>query len=63
MALHRLEKADMVTRVAHGIYVRPKTSTYIGQVLPSAEEVALAIAKRDRIRTVPTGSWALNAKD
>ena len=30
-------------------------------MLPSAEEVAEAIAKRDRIRTVPTGSYALNA--
>jgi hypothetical protein len=28
---------------------------------PSAEEVADAIIKRDRIRTVPTGSYALNA--
>jgi hypothetical protein len=30
-------------------------------LIPTAEEVAEAIAKRDRIRTVPTGSFALNA--
>jgi hypothetical protein len=30
-------------------------------LLPSAEEVAKAIAKRDRIRTIPTGVYALNA--
>jgi hypothetical protein len=30
-------------------------------LIPSAEEVAEAIAKRDKIRTVPTGSYALNA--
>jgi fumarylacetoacetate (FAA) hydrolase family protein len=30
-------------------------------VIPTAEEVGEAIAKRDRIRTVPTGSYALNA--
>jgi hypothetical protein len=30
-------------------------------LVPSAEEVAEAIAKRDKIRTVPTGSYALNA--
>jgi hypothetical protein len=30
-------------------------------MLPTAEEVAEAIAKRDRIRTLPTGSYALNA--
>jgi hypothetical protein len=29
--------------------------------VPSAEEVAEAITKRDRIRTVPTGNYALNA--
>ncbi|MGH7240457.1 MAG: DUF6088 family protein, partial [Candidatus Saccharimonadales bacterium] len=47
--------------VAQGIYVRPKISKYIGEILPSAEEVARAIAKRDRVRTVPTGAYALNA--
>ncbi len=61
LALHRLEKETTITRVAQGIYVRPKISKYIGKVIPSAEEVAEAIAKRDRIRTLPTGSYALNA--
>jgi ribosomal protein S19E (S16A) len=61
VALHRLEKDNIITRVAHGIYVRPKISKLIGPLTPSAEEVAEAIAKRDRIRTVPTGSYALNA--
>ena len=61
VALHRLEKDNIINRVAHGIYVRPKISKLIGPLTPSAEEVAEAIAKRDRIRTVPTGSYALNA--
>lgn len=61
VALHRLEKDTTITRVAQGIYVRPKKSKYIGDLIPSAEEVAEAIAKRDRIRTLPTGSYALNA--
>ena len=60
-ALDRLEKKQVIIRVAHGIYVRPKISKLIGVLLPSAEEVAEAIAKRDRIRTLPTGSYALNA--
>jgi hypothetical protein len=29
--------------------------------MPSAEEVAIAIAKRDKIRVIPTGSYALHA--
>jgi ribosomal protein S19E (S16A) len=61
LSLFRLEKEGAITRVAQGIYVRPKESNLIGKLKPSAEEIAEAIAKRDRIRTVPTGSYALNA--
>ena len=61
ISLFRLQKEGLIRRVAQGIYVRPKISKLIGLLLPSAEEVAEAIAKRDRIRTVPTGSYALNA--
>jgi hypothetical protein len=61
LSLHRLEKEKRITRVAQGIYVRPIISQYIGEVLPSAEEVAKGIAKRDRIRIVPTGVYALSA--
>jgi hypothetical protein len=60
-ALGRLEGKQVITRVAQGIYVRPKISKLIGPLVPSAEEVAAGIAKRDRIRTLPTGSYALNA--
>jgi hypothetical protein len=60
-SLERLEDKGVIIRVAQGIYVRPKISKLIGPLTPSAEEVAEAIAKRDRIRTMPTGSYALNA--
>jgi hypothetical protein len=60
-SLERLEDKGVLIRVSQGIYVRPKISKLIGFLTPSAEEVAEAIAKRDRIRTVPTGSYALNA--
>lgn len=60
-ALNRLEDKKIIVRVAHGIYVRPKMSEFIGPILPTAEEIAEAIAKRDKLRTVPAGSYALNA--
>ena len=60
-SLQRLEEKGEITRVAQGIYVRPKISEYIGTLMPSAEEIATAIAKRDKIRTIPTGVYALNA--
>jgi ribosomal protein S19E (S16A) len=61
LSLFRLEKEGVISRVAQGIYVRPKESSLIGKQKPTAEEVAEAIAKRDKIRTTPTGSYALNA--
>ncbi|MCX6317283.1 MAG: DUF6088 family protein [Bacteroidetes bacterium] len=61
LSLFRLEKQGVISRVAQGIYVRPKESSLLGKLMPTAEEVAEAIARRDRIRTVPTGSYALNA--
>ena len=61
LALHRLEKQGIITRIAQGIYVRPEISKHIGAVLPSAEEVAKVKEKRDRIKIVPTGVYALNA--
>ncbi|TAN15223.1 MAG: hypothetical protein EPN37_10175 [Chitinophagaceae bacterium] len=61
LSLHRLEKGGEIVRVAKGIYVRPKESELIGRIMPPAEEVATAIARRDRIRTLPTGTYALNA--
>jgi len=60
-ALQALKVKGLIRSVAHGIYVRPKVSEYIGEVLPTAEEVAQAIAKRDKIRIVPTGVYALHA--
>lgn len=60
-SLERLEDKKLIIRVAQGIYVRPKISKFIGTLTPTAEDVAEAIVKRDRIRTIPTGSYALNA--
>jgi Family of unknown function (DUF6088) len=58
-ALERLVISGELERIAQGIYVRPVVDEYIGKVLPSIEEIALAIAKRDRAKTVPTGSYAM----
>ena len=64
-ALHSLQKSGLLVRVAHGIYVYPKINTlkWLKEkyLLPTIDEIARAIAKRDKIRIVPTGSYALNA--
>ena len=58
-ALERLVKSKELYRVARGMYVRPTEDKYIGIVMPSIEDIALAIAKRDKARIVPTGSYAM----
>jgi Family of unknown function (DUF6088) len=58
-ALERLVHDDELRRVAFGIYARPVMDAVIGQVLPSIEEIALAIAKRDKARIVPDGNYAM----
>ncbi len=59
-ALQRLEGNGEIERIARGIYVRPKKSKVVGKVYPSIEEIARAIARRDRARIIPSGAFALN---
>ena len=58
--LLRLEKQGLLNRVAFGIYVYPKQSKLLGTLTPTLDEIAIAIAKRDKARIVPTGLYALN---
>lgn len=60
-ALHRLVKKRILHRLGRGIYTKPGYSKLIGkEALPSLEEIAAAIAKRDKVRIIPTGSMALH---
>lgn len=59
-ALLRLKEKDILVRLAHGIYLYPKIDEDLGILYPSTEEIAKAIAKRDKARIVPTGIQALN---
>ena len=59
-ALKRLVAKGDLERVAAGIYVRPEIDSVIGKVTPGIEDIAKAIAKRDKVRMVPTGVYALN---
>ena len=61
VALHRLAKSGEIERVSHGIYTRPEKCEIVGKVYPTPDEVAVAIAKRDRARIIPTGAYAMNA--
>jgi hypothetical protein len=57
--LQRLHNTEKIMRLAHGIYYIPKEDELLGIIKPSAEQIAEAIARRDKARLIPTGSFAL----
>ena len=61
-AFERLEDSEQLIRIARGIYCYPKIDKElgIGVLYPTFEEIASAIARRDKARIVPTGIYALN---
>jgi len=59
-SLLRLRNKKFLVRLAHGIYLYPKQDKLLGVLYPSIEDIANAIAKRDKARIIPTGIKALN---
>jgi len=61
-AFERMTASGKLIRVARGIYCFPKTDKVLGLgvLYPTYEEIAAAIARRDKARIVPTGIYALN---
>lgn len=60
MSLSRLVKDGKLERIAHGIYLKAKKHPQFGKLQPSLEQIAEAIADRERIRIRPAGAYALN---
>lgn len=58
-SLQRLTGKNLIIRLSKGIYYYPKTDNTLGVIYPSAEQIGKAIAKRDKARIIPTGSYAL----
>jgi len=63
-SLQRLTNSGLLVRLANGIYWYPKKEKELYGVKisgkPTLDEIAKAIAKRDKARIVPTGLHALN---
>jgi len=57
--LQRLSNRKELIRLSRGIYYRPKEDELLGIIHPSTEQIAEAIARRDKARIIPTGSFAL----
>lgn len=58
--LSRLAKANTLRRLARGVYLYPQQHPSLGELQPSAEIIAKAIAGRDRTRLQPSGAYAAN---
>lgn len=61
-AFERLAAAQKLFRVARGIYCYPKIDKELGLGIlqPTIEDIAAAIARRDKAKIAPTGAYALN---
>ena len=58
-ALSRLEKDGMLIRISQGIYLYPQRNRF-GILKPNIDEIAAAIAQKDKARIIPSGLTALN---
>ncbi|MDR1340339.1 MAG: type IV toxin-antitoxin system AbiEi family antitoxin domain-containing protein, partial [Prevotellaceae bacterium] len=58
--LFRLCEKGVLVRLAHGIYLYPAKHEKIGILYPSMDEIAMAIAARDKSECLPTGILAMN---
>jgi hypothetical protein len=59
-ALSRVVESGLAERMGQGIYVIPKNDKVFGKVLPSIEELAEALAKKEHVKIKPSGQYALN---
>lgn len=58
--LSRLEKTNMIRRLAQGIYDYPREHQVLGLLPPKPEDVAKAIAEKNGTQIQPTGAYAAN---
>ena len=59
-ALGRLVEAGTIRRLARGVYDYPKKHPNLGELTPSVDTIAKAVAGRDRARLQPAGAYAAN---
>ena len=58
-ALSRLEKEGMLVRISQGLYLYPMRNRF-GILKPSIDDIAVAIAQKDKAGIIPSGLTALN---
>lgn len=60
MALMRMTRSGGLRRLARGLYDVPRTHPLVGELMPTADELAKALARRDGATVQPAGAMAAN---
>lgn len=60
VAVHRLVQKGVLYRIIAGLFVKPQISKLLNkEILPTLDDIAQAIARKDGARIIPTGSFAM----
>lgn len=59
-ALSRHRRAGRLTQPARGLYQVPKTHPLLGDLHPTPDRIAAALAKKHRLKLQPSGAYAAN---
>lgn len=59
-SLHRLTELGTIRRIARGLYHYPESHALLGEVAPSIESVAKALASSEQVKLQPSGAYAAN---
>jgi hypothetical protein len=59
-SLSRIVVSGKLERMGQGIYVVPKVDRVFGKVLPSLEELAEVLSRKEHVKIKPSGQYALN---
>lgn len=59
-ALSRLVRSGDIRRLARGLYDYPRNHPDFGNVPPSVDRVAVALAEKDNLKIQPSGAYAAN---
>jgi hypothetical protein len=60
MVLTRMMRSGDLRRLARGLYDVPRTHPVLGELLPTADDIAQALARRDGATVQPAGAMAAN---
>lgn len=59
-ALKRHKQSGLIRQLARGLYDYPRRDNQLGELFPSTDDIAKALAGRDAIRLQPSGAYAAN---